>query len=222
MPIRSARCCCRAIRILRLEKETRFYQASASELFGSVRGIPQQESTPFYPRSIYAVAKVYAYWITMNYREVYGLYGILFNHEGPTRSETFITRKVTRAVARSWPANGTVSISETWKQSATGARRAPMSRACGASCSINRTISCWQPARHTRSAPLSGLAFRRVEKEIAWEGEGVDEVGRERMSNQALIRIDKRCFGPIEVDLLIGDASKAADKTRLEAEDHFR
>lgn len=82
MPIRSARCCCRAIRILRLEKETRFYQASTSELFGSVQGIPQQESTPFYPRSINAVAKVYAYWITMNYREVYGLYGILFNHEG--------------------------------------------------------------------------------------------------------------------------------------------
>ncbi|PTE06400.1 hypothetical protein C9427_31945 [Mesorhizobium helmanticense] len=84
------------------------------------------------------------------------------------------------------------------------------------------TISCWQPARHRRSAPLSGLAFRRVEKEIVWKGECVDEVGRERMSNQALIRIDKRCFGPIEVDLLIGDASKAADKTRLETEDHFR
>lgn len=141
------------------------------------------------------MAKLYGYWSTMNYREVYGLYGILFNHEGPTRGETFITRKVTRAVARSWPANRTVSISEIWKQSATGARRAPMSRACGASCGINLTISCWQPARRTRSAPLSGLAFRRVEKEIVWEDEGVDEVGRERMSNQALILIDNAVSG---------------------------
>ncbi|WP_236952158.1 MULTISPECIES: GDP-mannose 4,6-dehydratase [Mesorhizobium] len=138
--------------------------------------------------------------------------------KGPTRGETFITRKVTRAVARSWPANRTVSISQTWKQSATGARRAPMSRACEHQ--PDDFVLATGETHTVRT--FVGAAFRRVEKEIVCEGESVDEVGRERMSNQALIRIDKRCFGPIEVDLLIGGASKAADQTRLEAEDHFR
>lgn len=161
----------------------------------------------------------------MNYREVYGLYasnGILFNHEGPTRGETFITRKVTRAVARSWTGKqdclylGNLEAKRDW-----GSARAYVE-------------GMWRILQHQPDdfvlatgethtvRTFVGAAFRRVEKEIVWEGEGVDEVGRERMSNQALIRIDKRCVGPIEVDLLIGDASKAADQTRLEAKDHFR
>ncbi|GLS37279.1 GDP-mannose 4,6-dehydratase [Mesorhizobium tianshanense] len=205
-----------AIRILRLEEKTRFYQASTSELFGSVQGNPQEETTPFYPRSPYAVAKLYAYWITVNYREAYGLYasnGILFNHEGPTRGETFITRKVTRAVAAIMAGKqdclylGNLEAKRDW-----GSAR-------------DYVEGMWRILQHhepddfvlatgeTHSVrSFVEAAFRRVGKEIVWEGKGVDEVGRERMSNQALIRIDKRYFRPTEVDLLIGDASKAATK----------
>lgn len=203
-----------AIRILRLEDKTRFYQASTSELFGLVQDVPQRETTPFYPRSPYAVAKLYAYWMTVNYREAYGLYasnGILFNHEGPTRGETFITRKVTRAVAAIMAGKqdclylGNLEAKRDW-----GSAR-------------DYVEGMWRILQHhepddfvlatgeTHSVrSFVEAAFRRVEKEIVWEGEGVDEVGRERTSNQALIRIDKRYFRPTEVDLLIGDASKAA------------
>ncbi|RNJ42589.1 GDP-mannose 4,6-dehydratase [Mesorhizobium erdmanii] len=205
-----------AIRILRLEEKTRFYQASTSELFGSVQGVPQEETTPFYPRSPYAVAKLYAYWITVNYREAYGLYasnGILFNHEGPTRGETFITRKVTRAVAAIMAGKqdclylGNLEAKRDW-----GSAR-------------DYVEGMWRILQHhepddfvlatgeTHSVrSFVEAAFRRVGKEIVWEGNGVDEVGRDRRSNQALIRIDKRYFRPTEVDLLIGDASKAATK----------
>ncbi|EHK52257.1 GDP-mannose 4,6-dehydratase [Allomesorhizobium alhagi] len=205
-----------AIRILRLEDRTRFYQASTSELFGLVQDVPQRETTPFYPRSPYAVAKLYAYWMTVNYREAYGLYasnGILFNHEGPTRGETFITRKVTRAVAAIMAGKqdclylGNLEAKRDW-----GSAR-------------DYVEGMWRILQHhepddfvlatgeTHSVrSFVEAAFRRVEKEIVWEGEGVDEVGRERRSNQALIRIDKRYFRPTEVDLLIGDASKAATK----------
>lgn len=205
-----------AIRILRLEEKTRFYQASTSELYGLVQDAPQKETTPFYPRSPYAVAKLYAYWITVNYREAYGLYasnGILFNHEGPTRGETFITRKVTRAVAAIMAGKqdclylGNLEAKRDW-----GSAR-------------DYVEGMWRILQHhepddfvlatgeTHSVRcFVEAAFRRVGKEIVWEGEGVDEVGRERRSNQALIRIDKRYFRPTEVDLLIGDASKAATK----------
>ena len=124
-----------AIRILRLEDKVRFYQASTSELYGKVQEIPQKETTPFYPRSPYGAAKLYAYWITVNYREAYGIHasnGILFNHESPLRGETFVTRKVTRAVAAI--AHGSAAkgfTSETWMPSATGATRATLSRGCG-------------------------------------------------------------------------------------------
>ncbi|WP_192384143.1 GDP-mannose 4,6-dehydratase [Mesorhizobium silamurunense] len=214
-----------AIRILRLEKKTRFYQASTSELFGSVQGIPQEETTPFYPRSPYAVAKLYAYWITVNYREAYGLYasnGILFNHEGPTRGETFITRKVTRAVAAILAGKqdclylGNLEAKRDW-----GSAR-------------DYVEGMWRILQHhepddfvlatgeTHSVrSFVEAAFRRVGKEIVWEGEGVDEVGRERRSNQALIRIDKRYFRPTEVDLLIGDATKAATKLGWEPKTTF-
>ncbi|RRH87148.1 GDP-mannose 4,6-dehydratase [Mesorhizobium tamadayense] len=205
-----------AIRILRLEEKTRFYQASTSELYGLVQDSPQKEITPFYPRSPYAVAKLYAYWITVNYREAYGLFasnGILFNHEGPTRGETFITRKVTRAVAAIMAGQqdclylGNLEAKRDW-----GSAR-------------DYVEGMWRILQHhepddfvlatgkTHSVrSFVETAFRRVGKEIAWEGEGVDEVGRERRTNQALIRIDKRYFRPTEVDLLIGDASKAATK----------
>ncbi|MBA1143822.1 GDP-mannose 4,6-dehydratase [Mesorhizobium neociceri] len=205
-----------AIRILRLEKKTRFYQASTSELFGSVQGVPQDETTPFYPRSPYGVAKLYAYWITVNYREAYGLYasnGILFNHEGPTRGETFITRKVTRAVAAIMAGKqdclylGNLEAKRDW-----GSAR-------------DYVEGMWRILQHHEAddfvlatgethtvRSFVEAAFRRVGKEIVWEGEGVDEVGRDPISNQALIRIDKRYFRPTEVDLLIGDASKAATK----------
>ncbi|PAQ07695.1 GDP-mannose 4,6-dehydratase [Mesorhizobium temperatum] len=205
-----------AIRILRLEEKTRFYQASTSELYGLVQDAPQKETTPFYPRSPYAVAKLYAYWITVNYREAYGLYasnGILFNHEGPTRGETFITRKVTRAVAAIMAGKqdclylGNLEAKRDW-----GSAR-------------DYVEGMWRILQHhepddfvlatgeTHSVrSFVEAAFRRVGKEIVWEGEGVDEVGRERRSNQALIRIDKRYFRPTEVDLLIGDAAKAATK----------
>ncbi|WP_027038811.1 GDP-mannose 4,6-dehydratase [Mesorhizobium ciceri] len=205
-----------AIRILRLEKKTRFYQASTSELFGSVQGVPQDETTPFYPRSPYGVAKLYAYWITVNYREAYGLFasnGILFNHEGPTRGETFITRKVTRAVAAIMAGKqeclylGNLEAKRDW-----GSARDYVE-------GMWRILQHHEPddfvlatgETHTVRSFVEA-AFRRCGKEIVWEGEGVDEVGRDRMSNQALIRIDKRYFRPTEVDLLIGDASKAATK----------
>ncbi|WP_184878234.1 GDP-mannose 4,6-dehydratase [Mesorhizobium sangaii] len=214
-----------AIRILRLGEKTRFYQASTSELYGLVQDAPQKETTPFYPRSPYAVAKLYAYWITVNYREAYGLYasnGILFNHEGPTRGETFITRKVTRAVAAIMAGKqdclylGNLEAKRDW-----GSAR-------------DYVEGMWRILQHhepddfvlatgeTHSVrSFVEAAFRRVGKEIVWEGEGVDEVGRERRSNQALIRIDKRYFRPTEVDLLIGDASKAATKLGWEPKTTF-
>ncbi|PZV37116.1 GDP-mannose 4,6-dehydratase [Mesorhizobium kowhaii] len=214
-----------AIRILRLEDKTRFYQASTSELYGLVQDTPQKETTPFYPRSPYAVAKLYAYWITVNYREAYGLYasnGILFNHEGPTRGETFITRKVTRAVAAIMAGKqdclylGNLEAKRDW-----GSAR-------------DYVEGMWRILQHhepddfvlatgeTHSVrSFVEAAFRRVGKEIVWEGEGIDEVGRERRSNQALIRIDKRYFRPTEVDLLIGDASKAATKLGWEPKTTF-
>ena len=123
-----------AIRILGRDREVKFYQASTSELYGKVREVPQSETTPFYPRSPYAAAKLYAYWITVNYREAYGMHasnGILFNHEGPTRGETFVTRKITRAVAAITSACRTSSISAISTPSATGAMPAITSRACG-------------------------------------------------------------------------------------------
>ena len=148
-----------AIRILGMEKETRFYQASTSELYGLVQEVPQKETTPFYPRSPYGVAKLYGYWITVNYREAYGMYasnGILFNHESPIRGETFVTRKITRSVARIETGLEDGSISATSRPSATGGMRGTMSRACTGYCRRMRpTISCWRPARPVRCANSS-------------------------------------------------------------------
>ncbi|MFN4184109.1 MAG: GDP-mannose 4,6-dehydratase [Hyphomonas sp.] len=205
-----------AIRILGLDKTVRFYQASTSELYGKVQEVPQSETTPFYPRSPYAAAKLYAYWITVNYREAYGIHasnGILFNHEGPTRGETFVTRKITRAVAgiqlglQKSLFLGNLDAKRDW-----GHAR-------------DYVEGMWRIVQHevaddwvlatgeTHSVrEFVELAFAEVDRVIEWQGEGVDEVGRDSKTGDVLIRIDPRYFRPTEVDLLIGDPTKAQTK----------
>jgi GDPmannose 4,6-dehydratase len=205
-----------AIRILGMEKSVRFYQASTSELYGKVQEVPQTEKTPFYPRSPYAAAKLYAYWITVNYREAYGMFasnGILFNHEGPTRGETFVTRKITRAVAGI----------ERGLQEALYLGNLDAKRDWGHA--RDYVEGMWRILQHeqpddfvlatgeTHSVrEFVELAFTEVGRTIAWEGRGVDEVGRDTKSGQVLVRIDPRYFRPTEVDLLIGDPTKARTK----------
>jgi GDPmannose 4,6-dehydratase len=211
-----------AIRILGLEKKTRFYQASTSEMFGKVQEIPQRETTPFYPRSPYGAAKVYAYWITVNYREAYGLYacnGILFNHESPLRGETFVSRKITRALTRI-----SVGLQETLHLGNLDSRRD------------------WGHARdYVRAQWLmlqqdvaedfviaTGKQFSvrdfveaagtLLDMKIEWKGEGVDEVGIDSRSGRTLVRVDPRYFRPTEVETLLGDATKARQKLGWTAE----
>ena len=205
-----------AMRILGLEKTTRFYQASTSELYGKVQEVPQSETTPFYPRSPYAAAKLYAYWITVNYREAYGLHasnGILFNHEGPTRGETFVTRKITRAVAgiqrglQSTLYLGNLDAKRDWghaRDYVEGMWRIVQ----------HDTPDDWVLATgETHSVrEFVELAFAEVGLPIAWEGTGVDEVGRNADTGDVLVRIDPRYFRPTEVELLIGDPTKAHQK----------
>lgn len=202
-----------AIRILGLERKTRFYQASTSELYGKVQEIPQRETTPFYPRSPYAVAKLYAYWITVNYREAYGIHasnGILFNHESPMRGETFVTRKITRAAAaiklgqqdrlylgnldarRDWGhardyVHGMWAILQQDKPD-------DYVLATGEATSVRQFVE-W-------AFSDAGIALR-------WEGEGIDEKGFCIASGQCRVEVDPRYFRPTEVDILIGDATKA-------------
>ena len=202
-----------AIRILKMEDNVRFYQASTSEMYGKVQETPQTETTPFYPRSPYGVAKLYAHWITVNYREAYSMHasnGILFNHEGPTRGETFVTRKITRGVAaiqrghqetihvgnidsrRDWGYAGDY-VEGMWLMLQQD-RPGDFVLATGETHSVREFIE---------------LAFAEVGREVAWEGKGTDEIGRDARSGQVLISIDPRYFRPTEVDLLLGDPSKA-------------
>jgi GDPmannose 4,6-dehydratase len=206
-----------AIRILKLDGKARFYQASTSELYGKVVETPQTETTPFYPRSPYAAAKLYAYWITVNYREAYGLHasnGILFNHEGPTRGETFVTRKITRAVAaihlglQNTLFVGNIDSKRDW-----GHARDYVE-------GMWRILQQDQPDDYilatgeTHSVrEFIELAFAQVGRTIAWQGHGVDEIGRDIATGQILVKIDPRYFRPTEVDLLLGDPTKA--QTRL-------
>jgi GDPmannose 4,6-dehydratase len=191
----------------------RFYQASTSELYGLVQETPQKETTPFYPRSPYAVAKLYAYWITVNYREAYGLYacnGILFNHESPRRGETFVTRKITRAVARIKLGLQESSSWATSTPSATGALPATTSRRCGCSSRRSRTTTSSPPAVRE----FVEAAFARVGVGIEWRGKGTAEVGVDSSgalgeAGRVLVQIDPRYFRPAEVELLLGDPSKA-------------
>ena len=214
-----------AIRILGLEKKTRFYQASTSEMYGKVQEIPQRETTPFYPRSPCGAAKVYAYWITVNYREAYGLFacnGILFNHESPMRGETFVSRKITRALTRIQ-----VGLQDTLYLGNLDSRRD------------------WGHARDyiraqwlmlQQSAPedfviATGKQFSVrdfvvaassiLDMKIEWQGDGVNEVGIDTKSGRKLVQVDPRYFRPAEVDTLLGDATKARQKLGWTAEVSF-
>lgn len=205
-----------AIRILGLEKKTRYYQASTSELFGLVQETPQRETTPFYPRSPYAVAKLYAYWITVNYREAYGMYacnGILFNHESPIRGETFVTRKITRAVAhikmslqerlylgnldakRDWGhARDYVEMQWLMLQQDTPEDYVI---ATGVQYSVREFVS---------------RAFSEAGIQIRWQGTGIEEKGYDTKTGKCLVAVDPRYFRPTEVETLLGDPAKAKQK----------
>src|SRR6201995_2159527 len=205
-----------ALRILGLEKKTRFYQASTSELYGLVQETPQKETTPFYPRSPYGVAKLYAYWITVNYREAYGIYasnGILFNHESPIRGETFVTRKITLALARI-----KVGLEETIYLGNLEAKR-DWGHARDYVEGMHAILQADAPddfvlaTGETRSVrEFVELAFAEVGRSVAWRGKGVEETGIDKKSGKTVVRIDPSYFRPTEVDLLVGDASKARQK----------
>jgi len=206
-----------AIRILGLEQKTRFYQASTSEMFGKVQETPQRETTPFYPRSPYGAAKVYAHWITVNYREAYGMFacsGILFNHESPLRGETFVTRKITRGLTRiqqqleSCLYLGNLDSLRDWGHARDYVRaqwlmlQQPEPEdfviATGEQHSVREFVT---------------LAAARLGMRIEWRGAGLDEHGIDARSGKVVVRIDPRYFRPTEVDTLLGDATKA--RTRL-------
>ncbi|MBP5705990.1 MAG: GDP-mannose 4,6-dehydratase [Spirochaetales bacterium] len=202
-----------AIRLLGLEKKTKIYQASTSELFGKVVETPQKETTPFYPRSPYGVAKMYAYWITKNYREAYGIFGsngILFNHESPRRGETFVTRKITLAAAaiklglQEKMYLGNLNSKRDWgyaKDYVEGMWRILQYKqpddfvlATGETHSVREFVE---------------LSFKHLDIEVEWKGEGVDEKGYDKKTGKVLVEVDPRYFRPTEVDLLLGDPSKA-------------
>jgi GDPmannose 4,6-dehydratase len=205
-----------AIRILGMEKETRFYQASTSELYGLVQQSPQNETTPFYPRSPYGVAKLYGYWITVNYREAYGMYasnGILFNHESPIRGETFVTRKVTRSVARIETGLedclylGNLDARRDWGHARDYVEG--MYRILQADAPDDFVLATGE----TRSVrEFVEIAFGEVGRGIEWRGKGVEETGVDSKTGSTLVRIDPQYFRPTEVDELIGDAGKARAK----------
>ena len=205
-----------AIRILGLEGKTRFYQASTSELFGKVQEIPQRETTPFYPRSPYACAKLYAYWITVNYREAYGMYacnGILFNHESPIRGETFVTRKITRALARIKLGLqdrlylGNMDAKRDWGHARDyvemqwlmlqQAHPEDFAIATGKQYSVRQFVE---------------VAASHVDMDIEWQGEGLEERGVDRRTGNTIVAVDPRYFRPAEVETLLGDPSNAHAK----------
>jgi GDPmannose 4,6-dehydratase len=202
-----------AIRILKMENKVRFYQASTSELYGKSQEVPQTETTPFYPRSPYGVAKLYAFWIVKNYREAYGMFacnGILFNHESPIRGETFVTRKITRAASKIKLGLqeklylGNLDAQRDWGHAK------------------DYVEGMWQMLQHekpedfvlatgktTTIREFCNLSFKELGIDIKWDGKGVKEVGIDKSSNKVIISIDSNYYRPTEVDLLIGDASKA-------------
>ena len=215
-----------AIRILGLQQKTKFYQASTSELYGNVQEVPQRETTPFYPRSPYAAAKLYAYWITVNYREAYGFFacnGILFNHESPIRGETFVTRKITRGVAaiehglQDRLHLGNLDAKRDW-----GHAR-------------DYVEGMWKILQHsdpddwvlatgeTHSVrEFVELAFAEVGRDIEWNGKGAEEQGLDRKTGRVLVSIDPRYFRPTEVDLLLGDPGKARQQLGWEHKTPFK
>lgn len=214
-----------AIRILGMEKETKFYQASTSELYGKVVETPQSETTPFYPRSPYAVAKLYAYWIVKNYREAYGVFacnGILFNHESPLRGETFVTRKITRAAAKIKLGLqekiylGNLDAKRDWGHAK------------------DYVYGMWKMLQHDQADdfvlatgethPVREFvekAFGHVGIEIDWQGEGVHEKGINKATKEVIVEVDEKYFRPTEVDLLLGDPSKAKKELNWEHQYSF-
>jgi GDPmannose 4,6-dehydratase len=205
-----------ALRLLGLERRTRFYQASTSELYGKVRAVPQNELTPFHPRSPYGVAKLYGFWITVNYRESYGMHasnGILFNHESPRRGEGFVSRKITRAVAaihlgrQEEVALGNLEARRDWGHARDYVEG--MWRMVQQPEADDYVLATGQTHR---VRDFATLAFREVGVELDWEGAGVAETGRCRATGRVRVRVDPGFFRPAEVDLLIGDAAKAAEK----------
>ncbi len=205
-----------AIRILGLEDKSKFYQASTSELFGKVREVPQKETTPFYPRSPYSVAKLYAYWISINYREAYDMFtcnGILFNHESPLRGETFVTRKITIAVA-----NIKKGLQEKLYLGNLNAKRdwgfaGDYVEAMWLMLQQDEPDDYVVATGETHSVrEFTELAFREAGIDLEWEGEGVNETGRDMESGKVLVEVDPMFYRPTEVDLLIGDSSKAREK----------
>jgi len=205
-----------AIRILGLTKKTKFYQASTSELFGKVQEVPQKETTPFYPRSPYGVAKLYAYWICVNYREAYDMFtsnGILFNHESPIRGETFVTRKITRAAVRIAKGVqdklflGNLDAKRDWGHAKDYVR------------GMWLMLQQEEPEDYVLATgkthsvrEMCTQAFAQLDIDIEWKGEGVNEKGINKATGKTIIEVDPRYFRPTEVDLLIGDASKAREK----------
>jgi len=204
-----------AIRILGLEKKTRFYQASTSELYGLVQETPQKETTPFYPRSPYAVAKLYAYWITVNYREAYGMYacnGILFNHESPIRGETFVTRKITRALARikldlqDCLYLGNMDSLRDWGHAKDYVEMQWLMLQQEQPDDFVIATGVQYSVRDFVNAAAKELSIN-----ITWQGEGVDETGTDDNGN-VIIKVDPRYFRPTEVETLLGDPTKAKEK----------
>jgi GDPmannose 4,6-dehydratase len=205
-----------AIRILGLEKKTKYYQASTSELFGEVQETPQNEKTPFHPRSPYAVAKLYAYWITINYREAYGIYacnGILFNHESPIRGETFVTRKITRALARIKLGLqdslflGNMDAKRDWGHAKDYVEMQWL------------MLQQDEPEDFTISTGVQysvrdfvNIAAKELDIELKWDGQGVDETGVDINTGKTIVRVDSRYFRPTEVETLLGDSTKAREK----------
>jgi len=205
-----------AIRILGLEKKTRFYQASTSELYGKVQAVPQDETTPFYPRSPYAAAKLYAYWITVNYREAYGMHasnGILFNHESPIRGETFVTRKITRAAAaihlgfQEKLYLGNLDAKRDWGHARDYVEG--MWRIVQQETPDDYVLATGET--HTVRSFVE-KAFGQLGIRLNWQGTGVDEKGMDARTGKVIVEIDPRYFRPTEVDLLIGNPAKAREK----------
>lgn len=215
-----------AIRILKLEDKTRFYQASTSELYGLVQQVPQSETTPFYPRSPYAAAKLYAYWITVNYREAYGMFasnGILFNHESPLRGETFVTRKITRAVsAIHLGLQDTLYLGNMDAQRDWGHAK-------------DYVEGMWRILQHDKAddfvlgtgkmhtvRAFVEAAFTYVGRQIEWSGKGVDEVARDTSTGNIVVKVDPRYYRPTEVEELLADPTKAKTDLGWVAETTFQ
>jgi GDPmannose 4,6-dehydratase len=208
-----------------LEKKTRFYQASTSEMFGKVQEVPQRETTPFYPRSPYGAAKVYAYWITVNYREAYGFFacnGILFNHESPLRGETFVSRKITRALTRIKVGLqdklhlGNLDSRRDWGHARDYVRAQWLMLQQDRAEDFVIATGKQHSVRDFVTAAGSRLGMR-----IEWKGKGIDEVGIDRTSGKSLVHVDPRYFRPTEVETLLGDPSKAREKLGWTAEVGF-